>query len=95
VSPKLLDYYQALETASEDMLKAAQAGDWNQVYELESVCLVLINQLKGAFRSQSLDPEEVATKKLMMRRILENDAAMRDLTKPDFGLMAPGTPTLH
>jgi flagellar protein FliT len=41
----LLDYYKAIEGASQRMLLAAQREDWEQVMQLEGACAVLIEQL--------------------------------------------------
>ena len=39
----LLQYYEAIEQASADMLLAARSGDWDQVVKLEGACAVLIS----------------------------------------------------
>jgi hypothetical protein len=44
----LMNYYEAIEQASADMLAAARAGDWDQVVKLEGACVLLISQLKNA-----------------------------------------------
>ena len=51
----LLNYYEAIERASADMLDAARAGDWDQVVKLEGACVLLISQLKQAARELPLD----------------------------------------
>ena len=38
----LLNYYQAIEKASQDMLEAARNGNWDQVLKLEGACALLI-----------------------------------------------------
>ncbi|MCA0174931.1 MAG: flagellar protein FliT [Proteobacteria bacterium] len=95
----LLDYYEAIERASADMLSAAREGDWDRVVKLEGACAVLISQLKQAAQSRALTPQAIKTKAHIMRRILLNDAEIRHLAEPwldDLGQLMIGTPrTLH
>ena len=57
----LLNYYEAIEHASADMLEAARAGDWDQVVKLEGACALLIAQLKHAAAAQPLDSRRGAS----------------------------------
>jgi len=78
----LLNYYEAIERASQDMLDAARSGNWDAVVKLEGACAVLISQLKHAAASRSLDTEEAQLKSRIMQRILINDAEIRHLAEP-------------
>ena len=78
----LLNYYEAIEQASADMLSAARSGDWDQVVKLEGACAVLISQLKHAAGGQGLAPDEAQLKSRIMQRILVNDAEIRHLAEP-------------
>ena len=78
----LLNYYEAIERASQDMLEAARNGDWDTVVKLEGACAVLISQLKNAAADQQLATEERQLKSRNMQRILVNDAEMRVLAEP-------------
>jgi flagellar protein FliT len=78
----LLQYYEAIETASRDMLDAARAGDWDRVVKLEGACAVLISQLKHAASEHGLGREEAQLKSRIMQRILVNDAEVRVLAEP-------------
>lgn len=78
----LLDYYKAIENASEKMLKAAQTEDWDQVVRLESTCAVLIAQLRNQARTRHLAPDERREKVRIMQRILRTDAEIRNLAEP-------------
>ena len=95
----LLNYYEAIEQASADMLVAARSGDWDQVVKLEGACAVLISQLKHAASAQNLGSEEAQLKSRIMQRILVNDAEVRHLAEPWLPdlhrLMQGKTPTLH
>jgi flagellar protein FliT len=78
----LLGYYEAIETASHDMLNAARKGDWDTVVKLEGACAVLIAQLKHASEEHPMGPSELALKTRIMQRILVNDAEIRNLAEP-------------
>ncbi len=78
----LLNYYEAIEKASVDMLAAARAGDWDQVVKLEGACAVLISQLKHAASALQMGSEEAQLKSRIMQRILINDAEIRQLAEP-------------
>jgi flagellar protein FliT len=99
MNPVLLNYYEAIEKASQDMLEAARAGNWDHVVKLEGACALLISQLKHAASKQSLGTEEAQLKSRIMQRILINDAEIRQLAEPwleDLDNMLAGRPkTLH
>jgi len=79
---RLLNYYEAIEQASADMLAAAKAGDWDQVVKLEGACVLLISQLKHAAKNAPLDEAASKAKSRIMQRILVNDAEIRHLAEP-------------
>jgi flagellar protein FliT len=95
----LLNYYEAIERASMDMLDAARTGNWDQVVKLEGACAVLISQLRTAAAQRPLGSEEVQLKSRIMQRILINDAEIRQLAEPwleDLDQLLAGHPkTLH
>lgn len=78
----LLDYYKAIENASQKMLEAAQTENWDQVVRLEGACAVLIAQLRHKSRSADLAPDERKEKVKIMQRILRTDAEIRCLAEP-------------
>jgi flagellar protein FliT len=78
----LLNYYEAIEKASQDMLEAARTGHWDTVVKLEGACALLISQLKHAATSHGLGTEEAQFKARIMQRILVNDAQIRRLAEP-------------
>ena len=96
---RLLGYYEALERASNDMLAAARAANWDQVVKLEGACVLLISQLKSASKTSELDKEAARNKSRIMQRILINDAEIRHLAEPwlaDIDNLMTGRPrTLH
>jgi flagellar protein FliT len=95
----LLDYYQAIENASQAMLDAARTGNWDEVVKLEGACTVLIAQLKHAAAAQPLSTDEAQLKSRIMQRILVNDAEIRHLAEPWLdqldGILAGRPTTLH
>ena len=95
----LLNYYEAIEKASQDMLDAARAGNWDYVVKLEGACALLISQLKHAASTQDFGAEEAQLKSRIMQRILINDAEIRQLAEPwleDLDQILAGRPkTLH
>lgn len=100
MSTALLNYYQAIEKASQDMLEAARVGNWDHVLKLEGACALLISQLKQTAASeQPLGKEESQFKSRIMQRILVNDAEIRQLAEPWLDdlddLLAGRTQTFH
>ena len=95
----LLNYYQAIEQASQDMLEAARGGKWDEVVKLEGACAVLIAQLKSTAVEHPLPPDEAQLKSRLMQRILLNDAEIRQLAEPWLedldDLLAGRSKTLH
>lgn len=95
----LIDYYKAIEGASQQMLAAAQMEDWDEVVRLEGACAVLIEQLHASARAQALPAEHRPEKTRIMHRILRNDAEIRYLTEPWLSdldrLFAGRSPALH
>ena len=97
MSAKLLNYYEAIEKASAEMLAAARAGNWDEVVKLEGACAVLIAQLKNAAHSSHLMQNEAKEKSRIMQRILLNDAEIRHLAEPwleDLDQMMGGRPAM-
>lgn len=95
----LLQYYQAIERASEEMLDAARDGNWDEVLKLEGACALLISQLKNRAAETRLAADEAQFKSRIMQRILVNDAEIRQLAEPwldDLDQLLSGRPqTIH
>ena len=79
---QLIDYYEAIERASNEMLQAARQGDWTEVVRIEGACSVLISKLRSVADGITLDAEQVRRKSTIMQRILINDAEIRHLVEP-------------
>ena len=82
MNSSLLNYYEAIERASQDMLDAARNGNWDQVLKLEGACALLISQLKQSAVAKPLGNDEAQFKSRIMQRILVNDAEIRQLAEP-------------
>ena len=99
MNSSLLSYYEAIEKASADMLDAARTGNWDHVIKLEGACVLLISQLKNVARGSALSSEENQLKSRIMKRVLVNDAEIRNLAEPwleDLDQMMSGrSQTLH
>jgi len=93
----LMNYYEAIEKASQDMLEAAREGNWDQVVKLEGACALLIAQLKNTAADKPLPADEAELKSRLMQRILLNDAEIRHLAEPwleDLDHMMGGRPAM-
>ena len=99
MNTSLLSYYQAIEKASQDMLEAARTGNWDLVLKLEGACAVLIAQLRHRAAGTALGHTEARAKSRIMKRILVNDAEIRQLAEPwldDIGnLLSNKRQTVH
>lgn len=78
----VLRYYAALECASQEMLEAARAGDWDSVCRLEGACAVVIAQLRQQAHAQPLEPHEQPERMRILRSILAIDAEIRRICQP-------------
>ena len=99
MNSSLLNYYEAIEKASQDMLAAARQGNWDQVLKLEGACALLISQLKNDAAGRRLGADEAKFKSRIMQRILVNDAQIRQLAEPQIEaldeLITGRTSTVH
>lgn len=82
MTSELINYYEAIEKASADMLSAARCGNWDEVVKLEGACVLLISQLKQAANQTPLTGTDSQVKTRIMQRILLNDAEIRHLAEP-------------
>lgn len=95
----LLRHYAALECASQEMLKAARAGDWDSVCRLEGACAVVIARMGELADQMPLQPHEQGERLRILRSILANDAQIRRICQPlpallDMPAFALGMPSV-
>ncbi len=69
----LLNHYAALEFASEEMLQAAHAGQWDSVARLEAACAVVIVRLRGMGEGVALTESQQRQRTRILQTIMEND----------------------
>lgn len=78
----IIAYYAQMLHCSSDMLGAAQRGDWDCVIVLEKQCAELVTRLKGLGELTPSDRTLRDQKRELIRKILANDAVIRDLAHP-------------
>jgi flagellar protein FliT len=86
VSPRetetLLEVYDQLSQVTGSMLSAARAADWDRLISLEQDCSALVARLSSLERDAPL-PEPLRSRKAsLIRKVLGDDAAIRDITEP-------------
>jgi flagellar protein FliT len=64
------------------MLAAATDNDWDRVVQLEQQCNACVRQLKANGDGQPLAAPERLRKANAIRRMLDSDRQIRDLTQP-------------
>lgn len=77
----LFAVYEAIAGLSEEMVEAAELGDWEGVSALERACAAHMERL-GHGQRAALSPQEIQRKRDLMMRILANDARVRALVCP-------------
>jgi len=76
-----IERYEAISTLSADMVEAAQSHDWDRLVTLEQE----ISRLRDALMNGEDSPlpaDEAERKRLLIHRILEDDAEIRRHTEP-------------
>ena len=82
-SNEVLSMYENIAGLTSRMVLAAQAGDWDRLAQLETRCAIEaaatatgVPALQGAQRQRKVD---------LLKQILANDRAIRDVTQPWMG----------
>jgi len=78
----LIAHYEAIADASQVMLVAARADDWDEVGRQEERCRELIARLGAAAGSSTLPPPDNGRRIALLRSILADDAEIRDRSEP-------------
>lgn len=81
----LLQMYEAVADISGRMLEAARRDDWDAVIAEEQRVRVHIEQIRACTRAQGevpLTPAEREARGRWLRRMLADDAEIRDLAQP-------------
>ncbi|HYS68586.1 MAG TPA: flagellar protein FliT [Paraburkholderia sp.] len=88
--------YEAIAAISRRMLIAARRALWNDLVPLQEEYRNLVEALKGAENGVKLDEAERLRKYALIRQILADDAAIRDLANPRMATLSAlfaGRPT--
>ncbi|RDU98328.1 flagellar protein FliT [Trinickia dinghuensis] len=74
--------YEAIAVVSSRMLSAARDALWNELMELQEEYRSLVDTLREVDSSVSLNEQDRLRKYDLIRQILADDAAIRDLVNP-------------
>jgi flagellar protein FliT len=81
-STELIQTYESVLAVTGEMLEAARGEDWDRLVEREKRCRELIDTLIQARDEVALDSDTRRRKAEIIRKVLADDAAIRDLTQP-------------
>ena len=81
-SQEIVAVYEAMTVLTEQMVQAASAGDWDQLIVLEQQCAAKVNLLKASEPPAPLVGESRHRKVEAIRKMLDDDRKIRDLTTP-------------
>jgi len=82
ISPaRIIELYQGVARLMKAMVTAAQAHDWDRLRDLENQCRPLTHTLMAVEPGHDLPDELKRTKFLLLKQILEDDAAIRAVTQ--------------
>lgn len=78
----LLNTYDSLSATTAGMLSAARSGDWDRLVSLERDCAHIVARLSALETEDPLPPGLRDRKVALIRKVLADDAAIRDITEP-------------
>lgn len=78
----LLSTYDALSATTGHMLAAARREDWDRLVSLEQNCAELVARLSSLESDDPLPTGIQHRKAALLRKVLADDAAIRDITQP-------------
>jgi flagellar protein FliT len=81
-------HYEAIAAISARMLAAARRASWNELTGLQDEYRMLIEGLRHAETTLPLDDAGRSRKCDLLRRILADDAAIRDLEAPSMARLS-------
>ena len=77
-----IEIYQEMSALSTNMVEAARIGNWERLVELEQSVARLRISLGTDDDNSRLSPSELDLKRLLIQRILDDDAEIRRYTEP-------------
>ncbi|KIG11492.1 flagellar protein FliT [Caballeronia concitans] len=81
-------HYEAIAALSAQMLVAAREGEWSELKAMQSAYRELVDQLKETNAGSDLDESARARKLDLVKKILADDAAIRDLSSPSLARLS-------
>ncbi|WP_234814912.1 flagellar protein FliT [Noviherbaspirillum denitrificans] len=81
-SHEVLSLYESVADITRQMLDAARVGNWEQLAELESRCSTQVAMIKDGEPSAAMTGVVRERKVKIIRKILEDDRQIRDITEP-------------
>lgn len=78
----ILLVYDKISAVMDLMVQAAEASNWDALTELETQCSAYVDALKTSDHHDGLTEDEGEYKMQVIRKILEDDRKIRDLTEP-------------
>ena len=82
---KLLSCYEAIATASSNMLDAARMADWDRLVKAEAECASLINEARDLRNACDCSAAGEARRLSALRKVMADDAEIRALMQPWLG----------
>ena len=79
--PRSLELYEEICALSERMVGAAQRGEWDELVDLEQRVASLRDTLLHA-EDDTQSPSDASRKRVLIQRILDDDAEVRRHTEP-------------
>ena len=80
--PSQIELYEEMRLLSSRMVEAARASDWDSLIQLERSITGLRNTLMEAPDDSNAPAPDLARKRSLIQRILEDDAEVRRHTEP-------------
>ncbi|GAB5098775.1 flagellar protein FliT [Caballeronia sp. LP006] len=81
-------HYEAIAALSGQMLAAARSGEWSELKTMQGRYRELIERLKDVDTGSELDDTARARKLDLVKKILADDAAIRDLSSPSLARLS-------
>lgn len=81
-SQEVVTVYEAMVGITEQMVHAAESSDWDRLVVLEQQCAAYTKQLQDSEPALALVGSNRERKVAAIRRMLDDDRKIRDLTMP-------------
>ena len=78
---QIMQLYEAIARLMKDMVVAARSHDWERLRDLENQCRPLTHTLMAGEPGTELPDQDKRAKFLLLRQILDDDAAIRAVTQ--------------